>query len=145
MQTDLDKVKNWISKYPGHNILSQFSFDYTDKVPNTGGIFPNGLVEVERKSDIIGNVTVVNQYNFALYYQFTKSPGDDAGSEFNAEWVDDFQRWVQEQSCKGLAPAIGDEPEQEQITAQNGTMIDASDEGWAMYTIQLTVRFIKNY
>ena len=145
MQTDLDRVQEWIATYPGHDILNQFSVDYTDKIPGTGGIFPNGTVEIARTPDILGNVHVVNQYNFGLFYRFQKSPGDSEGAEVNADWVFDFQKWVQDQSCMGLAPTFGDCPENEKITAQNGTMIDASDEGWAMYMIQLSVQFEKFY
>ena len=40
---------------------------YTDQIPFNGGVFPSGLMEVSRTSDILGNVTVTNQYNFGLY------------------------------------------------------------------------------
>ena len=73
--TALESIKQWISSYPGHDILSSFQVDYTDQIPANGGIFPSGLVEVERIEDILGNFTVVNQYNFGLYYVFQKIPG----------------------------------------------------------------------
>lgn len=145
MQTDLDKIKEWIATYPGHDILSQFSVDWTDQIPSNGGIFPNGMVEVSRKSDILGNVTVENQYNFGLYYVLTKSPEDLDGAEENAEWLMDFQQWVQEQSCRHLAPTFGDDPSTEQISAQNGTLYGADEEGTAMYMVQLSVKFMKHF
>lgn len=145
MQTDLDKIKEWLAKYPGQDLLSQFSVDWTDQIPNNGGIFPNGVVEVSRSSDIMGNTTVVNQYNFGLYYSFSKAPGDSDGAEVNAEWILDFQNWVQVQSCKGLAPHFGDDPWSEKITAQNGTLYEASEEGTALYMVQLSALFTKHY
>ena len=145
MQTDLDKLKAWIGSYPGHDILGQFAVDYTDQIPGNGGIFPNGLVEISRKEDILGNVEVENQYNFGLYYVLTKSPEDLAGAEENAEWLMDFQRWVQEQSVRHLAPTFGDSPRTERITAQNGTLYGADADGTAMYMVQLSVKFTKNY
>ncbi len=145
MQTDLDKVKAWLATYPKQELLSRFSIDWTDQIPNNGGLFPNGIVEVNRASDIMGNVTVVNQYNFGLYYTFAKAPGDEEGAESNAEWVFDFQKWVQAQSATGKAPTFGDESWSETITAQNGTLYEATDEGTAMYMVQLTVQFKKNY
>ena len=66
--TALEKIKAWLVTYPEFDILNDFQVDYTDQIPNNGGIFPSGLVEVERRSDIMGNVTVTNQYNFGLYY-----------------------------------------------------------------------------
>ena len=145
MQTDLDRLKAWIGTYPGHDILGSFSVDYTDQIPGNGGIFPGGLLEIGRKSDILGNMTVRNQYNFGLYYVLTKSPEDLQGAEANAEWLMDFQRWVQDQSVRHLAPTFGDEPRQEQITAQNGSLYGADEEGTAMYMVQLSVKFTKHY
>ena len=143
--SDLERIKEWIATFPGYDILGKFSVDYTDKVPSNGGIFPSGLVEISRRTDILGNVTVQNQYNFGLYYVFLKDPGDDAGALINADWLMDFQLWVQEQSVRRLAPAFGDEPSQERIQAQNGVLYAADEEGTATYMVQLSVNFVKKF
>lgn len=143
MMTPLEKINKWLSTYPGHDILATFRVDYTDKIQVNGGVFPSGLVEVERRKDICGNISVTNQYNFGLYYVFTKAPGDDDGATFNADWIMDFQLWVQEQSVLGLAPIFGDVPEKERIIAQNGVLYEANDEGMATYMVQLSVQYIK--
>lgn len=143
--TALEKMVNWIKTYPGHDILGDFQIDYTDKIPNVGSLAPSGLVEVSRRVDIFGNTTVENQYNFGLYYVFAKAPGDDAGATINADWIMDFQEWVQAQSITGAAPTFGDIPRDEKILAQNGVLYDATDEGLATYMVQLSVRFIKNF
>ena len=65
--TDLEKIRGWIATYPDFNILERFQVDYTDQLPANGGLFPTGMVEVNRTEDILGNVTVENQYNFGLY------------------------------------------------------------------------------
>lgn len=139
----LEKMRSFISSYPGADILQDFRVDYTDQIPANGGIFPSGLVEVSRRSDILGNTMVTNQYNFGLYYRFEKAPGDDIQATINADWVMDFQEWVQAQSVMGLAPVFGDVPRQERITAQNGVLYGAEDEGVATYMVQLSVQFIK--
>ena len=133
--TALERITDFVSGYPKADILQTFRVDYTDQIPANGGIFPSGLEEVSRRTDIFGSVTVTNQYNFGLYYVFEKAPGDDTGAEVNASWVMDFQEWVQEQSV----------PQQERISAQNGVLYSAEDEGLATYMVQLTVRFIKNF
>ena len=143
--TALEKIREFVKQYPGADIFRDFHVDYTDQIPFNGGVFPSGLTEVSRSRDILGNVTVVNQYNFGLYYVFEKSPGDDIGAMENADWLMDFQEWVQEQSALGLAPVFGDAPGSESITAQNGVLYDAGEEGTAMYMVQLTVQFIKKY
>lgn len=143
--TPLEKIRAWLATYEGFDILGQFKVDYTDQVPSNGGIFPSGMVENTRKTDIFGNVTVENQYNFGLYCVFAKAPGDDVGATINADWIMDFQEWAQAQSITGAAPVFGDVSQSERILAQNGVLYDATDEGLATYMVQLSVRFIKKY
>ena len=143
--TALEKIRGFIRQYPGADVFRDFHVDYTDQIPDNGGVFPSGLTEVSRTQDILGNVTTVNQYNFGLYYVFEKSPGDDTGAAENADWVMDFQEWMQSASALGFAPVFGDAPESEKITAQNGVLYGADEEGTAMYMVQLTVTFIKKY
>lgn len=144
--TDIEKLKTWIATFPDFDILGQFRVDFTDQVPANGGIFPSGLVEVDREEDILGNVTVQNQYNFGLYYVFIKAPGDDTSAAVNADWIMDFQRWVQAQSVRKLAPTFGDiDTDEEIIRAQNGVLYDANDEGTATYMVQLSVNFTNYY
>lgn len=143
--TALEQIRGFIQSYPGADILRDFQVDFTDQIPSNGGIFPSGLVEIGRKTDLLGNTTVNNQYNFGLYYVFEKAPGDDAGAKVNADWLMDFQEWVQRQSATGAAPVFGDVPMQELITAQNGVLYDAGDEGLATYMVQLSVRFVKYF
>ena len=139
----LEKLRSWLATYEGYDILGDFKIDYTGHVPNVGSLAPSGLVEISRTSDIFGNITVENQYNFGLYYVLEKAPGDDTGATVNADWIMDFQEWVQEQSVTGAAPVFGDVPRDERIMAQNGVLYEATDEGLATYMVQLSVRFKK--
>lgn len=141
----LEKIREFIGSFPGADILSEFKVDYTDQIPANGGIFPSGLVEISRRTDILGNTKVVNQYNFGIYCRFEKSPGDDIGATINADWLMDFQEWVQAQSIQGLAPVFGDSPWEEGVIAQNGVLYGAEDEGIATYMVQLSVRFTKHF
>ena len=139
----LETVKKWLETYPGYDILSTFQVDYTNQIPANGGIFPAGLVEVSRTEDIVGNVTVENQYNFGLYYVLTKAPGDDTGAAINADWIMDFQEWVQEQSVTKAVPQFG--AKTIAAKAQNGALYDATEEGTATYMVQLSINFKKTY
>lgn len=141
----LETVRDWLTTFPQSSVLTGFSVDYTDKIPSTGGILPDGLVELNRSRDIVGNVTVTNQYNFGLYYVFEKAPNDDVGAAENADWIVDLQEWVQEQSATGAAPVFGDDPREERIIAQNGTLLETDKEGTGVYMVQLSVRFIKKF
>ncbi len=143
--TALEKITGFVRSYPGADILQHFQIDFTDQIPANGGVFPSGLVEVSRKTDLMGNVTVTNQYNFGLYYVFEKAPGDGEGAAANADWLMDFQEWVQAQSIAGAAPAFGDIPRQERVVAQNGVLYETQDEGLATYMVQLSVQFVKYF
>lgn len=139
----LDRIKEWLQGYPGHEILQEFSVDWTDAVPGNGGLFPSGMVEASRTEDVNGGTYVENQYNFGIYYIFEKSPGDDIGAQINADWVMDFQMWVQEQSLTGDVPQFGDKTTA--IKAENGVLYGADDGGTATYMVQLSVNFDKFY
>lgn len=141
----LETMRKFVKEFPDFNILDNLYIDYTDKVPNCAGLFPNGLVEISRTPDILGNVTVENQYNFALYTVLTKDPGEDEGATDNASWQMSFQEWVQEQSIKGKAPTFGDDPRAESIIAQNGELYAIEESGTAMYVIRISARFSKRY
>ncbi len=143
--TALEKVKDWLGNYPGFDILSTFQVDYTSEVPGCGGLFPAGLVELGRRRDILGNTTVENQYNFALYYVLEKAPGDDTGAAENAAWLMDFQEWVQEQSICGAMPRFGNTSARETAKAENGTLYEVDGEGTALYSVQLSIRFEKRF
>ena len=145
MPTPLETMRAFVASYPDADILSTLSVDYTDQVPEMGGIFPQGLVEVARRTDLLGNVTVTNQLNFALYTVLSKAPEDDVGATYNAEWLLGFQQWVQEQSVLHLAPTFGDEPLAESIVAQNGEIYSADTEGVAIYAIQISVMYNKRF
>lgn len=141
-QTDLERVITWLKTYPDNSVMSKYSVDFTDKVPSNGGIFPSGLQEISRREDIVGNITVANQYNFGLYYVLPKPLDDDATSTDNAEWLMEFQRWVQEQSLSHAAPTFGNvDIGKETIKAQNGVLYSQGDEGTAIYMVQLAAQF----
>lgn len=143
--TDLEKLQAWIQTFHGADTLTGFQVDYTDRLPGMFGVFPAGLVEIGRTTDLIGNITVRNQYNFALYVIFEKSPGDNIGAQVNADWVMDFQRWVQAQSATHKAPTFGDfDLRNETISAQNGAIYETDGDGLAMYMVQLSATF-KNF
>ena len=143
--SDLEKVRNWLLSYPKIDRLQGLGVDYYSAQPNNGSIDPSGLVEISRTTDIIGNTTVKNQYNFALYFVLAKSPEDDVGATENANWLLDLQKWIQEQSIRKQTPIFGDDPKTETISAQNGKVDAADEEGTGVYSIQLSIEFTKIY
>ena len=144
--TDLERLRDWLASYPGYNILDNMLVDYINEIPGAASLMPAGLTEISRTEDILGNVTVRNQYNFGLYLALEKSPGDDIASAYNAGWVLDFQRWVQAQSVAHAAPTFGNIDQRgETIKAQNGALLDTGKEGVAVYVVQLSAEFSTFY
>lgn len=139
----LKKIRDWLETFPGNERLESLQVDYVSADPGSGSIAPSGLTEISRTEDILGNIIVENLYNFGLYYVLAKATDDNEGSTQNADWLMDLQEWVQEQSVAGSAPKFGDEPDTEQIQAQNGSIYGADEEGTAIYMVQLSVNFIK--
>ena len=144
--TDLERLRVWLATYPGYDILDNMLVDYINEIPGAASLMPAGLTEISRTEDILGNVTVRNQYNFGLYLALEKSPGDDIASAYNAGWVLDFQRWVQAQSVAHAAPTFGNIDQRgETIKAQNGALLDTGKEGVAVYVVQLSAEFSTFY
>lgn len=141
----IKKIREWLNTFPGIDRIDEMRVDYYSTQPDNGSIDPSGIQVISTKTDILGNKTVDQQYNFGLYYVFAKEPGDDASAESNADWLLEFQTWVNEQSLLHLAPTFGDVPETEQIKAQNGSVAGATMDGVAVYMVQLSVYFTKKY
>ena len=143
--SDLEKFRSWLLKWKGTERLQVLNVDYYETEPDNGSIDPSGLVEVSRTEDILGNVTVENQLNFALYCSFAKSPDDNQGATDNAVWLMELQQWIQQQSITKQAPVFGDISAKETIKAQNGSVDSASPEGTALYKVLISINFFKKF
>ena len=139
--TDLEKVRQWVCSYPKWCEGEVLYIDHIDAVPGNSGLYPAGLEELSRHTDILGTVTVKCRYRFNLYRVATKQEDDPE----NAQWMMDFQQWVQQQCAAGLTPTFGDVPEQEWIRAEKGKLQDASQAGTGTYAVTLTAEFTKLY
>jgi len=144
--SDLERIREWIKSFPG--MPEDMAIDYTHNNPINAGLFPQGRQEISRRKANIASedVIVTNQYNLSLMPIFVKSPGDDEQATQNAEWVMDFQQWVQDQSIMGEAPTFGNyDTDSEIIRAQNGMFYNDRDSGVSAYTAVLTIQFKKYY
>lgn len=142
----IETMRDWLKTYPG-NVPQNFQIDFTNEVPQNAGLFPTGTMEVSRREDILGNITVTNQYNFGLYTVFEKPQDIDEISSKNAQWIMDLQQWVQEQSIRKLAPTFGNiDISSEVIKAQNGMFYGTKETGAAgLYMVTITATFKKYY
>lgn len=136
--TDLEKMKQWLQTYPG---LEELSVDYVEDRPGQTGLFFQGMEELSRRKDILGNCWIACRYRFILQRKVLFQ--QDLTAE--AQWLLEFQNWVQQQCLAGLAPKFGDEEAGENILAQKGSLQGVSSQGIATYTVTLVADFEKVY
>lgn len=145
-KSDLERMREWLGTYPGYDLSTNMLVDYLDEIPGNKSLRPAGVVEISRTEDILGNIETQNQYNFGLYVAVEKVPGDQVIAQFNADWVLDFQRWVQEQSVTHKAPTFGNADQgRELIKAQNGELFDTGSDGIGVYVVALSVEFKRRH
>ncbi|MBQ7957214.1 MAG: hypothetical protein IJ279_04170 [Clostridia bacterium] len=142
-KTSIEKMRDFILTCP-------FLEDFTKGIlidwhsQNKFGLMPAGQTTIRRVEDIMGGVIAYKQYNFSLYANnFTI---DDVIRIETIGFLDRFTEWIEEQSVLGLAPQFGDNPSEEEITAQNGMLFQLYDDGQTgRYQLQIAVTFEKHY
>ena len=144
-QSYVSQVRQWLSTFPDFGELAESGWhvDYTDAAPVNAGIYPGGITEVSKATDILGNVRLTNQLNVAVYRMVELAPGDDVQALAHSEILERLTMWVQDQSAQKLLPVIGDIPAFNTATASNGEMYSASIEGYAVYSIQISITFYR--
>ncbi len=137
--TQLEKLKVWLQTYPAWEDTIQV--DFAEDIPGNTGLFPTGVEELSRREDVLGNLQVECRYSFDLRRQV--AGGCDGTA--NAQWLLDFQIWVQQQSAGGLAPHFGDVPQQERMQVRGGSLKAVSPVGTGTYIVTLMADFMKVY
>lgn len=135
--TVLEKLKNWLQSFPLWEDTLQI--DAVSALPGSSGLFPRGITEISRKTDILGNVTTENKMQFVLYRVAPHQPED------NSSFLLALQNWIQQQSACGLAPQFGDDATRERILAEQGKLHAVPQASTGKYGVNLTVEYIKNY
>lgn len=143
--TVLERVRAWLLTFPGMERVQQLRIDYGAPQPDNGSIAPAGLTELSRREDILGQVRVENRCSFKLYFVLAFAAEDAACVDENANWLLSLQEWVQAQSVARLAPVFGDVPQKEVMHAHDGVLEEVREEGTAVYAVELTADFIREY
>lgn len=143
--TGLEQVRTWLKSYPGMDRLTDLRVDAVGAGAGSGGLFPQGITELERKEDILGNVEVLNQYQFQLTCVFARPEGDDEAAAANETWLQDLQTWVQERSARGQVPQPGGGAYSASAKAEKGMLKGMGADGTATYTVALTIKTKERY
>ena len=128
-------LRDWICQFPLWGDMP-LHVDTLSAQPENAGLYPLGMEVLERKTDLLGNVTERCRQKFDLLRAVV--PGEDP-----AKWMLGFAQWVQQQGVLGLAPRFGDVPAAEQIRAEKGRLKEITAAGTAVYVVTITAEYMK--
>ncbi|MBQ8881156.1 MAG: hypothetical protein IJ030_03150 [Oscillospiraceae bacterium] len=128
----LEKLRQFLLGFPGWD--EALSADFTQDGPGCSGLYPAGVEEIARRTDLLGNTQVDYKCQFTLYKRMR--PGQDS-----ARWLLDFQNWLMEN--KKRIPQFGDGSATVQVGKAKAQ--EASRLGTGLCTVSLAVCFTKEY
>ena len=132
----IQKLIQWLQTFPQWE--GTIFPAHSTAVPVNAGLYPTGMEEISRKTDLLGRVRVQNRQRFTLSRIGT-------AAEENAQGLLQVQNGVQRQGAAGLAPTFGDDPQTERLRAENGKLQHAKQAGTERYQVQLIAEFTKIY
>ena len=80
----LESLRQFLQGFPG---LGELAVDFTQDGPGNAGLFPVGITEVDRRTDLLGNIQVTYEGLFTLYKR--QELGQDG-----AQWLLDLECWL---------------------------------------------------
>lgn len=144
MASIIKTMQEWLNTCPFLDEFSGGHIDWTDNTALDYGIMPTGSAVIQTEEDVLGNRVVHKQYNLALYARGWTI--DDVARLENTTFLEDLADWVEEQQMAGEAPKFGDNPDDEEITAQNGMLYQLDPNGQTgLYQIQIAIFYEKHY
>lgn len=124
----LEILKGWLVGFPRWGEVD-LNIDATAAQPVSCGLFPQGMEELKRQEDVLGNVKCRLRQTFLLRRLALHQ-------EEAALWLMDFAHWVRLQK----PPAVG---ENTRIRAEKGRLLSADQTGTATYEIKLILEYDK--
>lgn len=142
-ETQLQTLCDWLRTAPALAGVGTLWVDDAPAVPGTAGLFPAGVQVTERRVNLLGEVRLRCRASFTLRLVL---PYDGQSTQPNAATLLAFQRWVLEQSAAGLAPVFGNtDTARERLTAADAKLERVTDEGTAVYAVQLKAEYTLQY
>jgi len=137
-------MQEWLETCPYLDDFAGQHIDWTDSAAGDYGIMPTGCVNIRTDEDVLGNRTVYKQYNLSLYAR--NWTVDDVARLENTTFIDDLSQWIEEQQMAGTTPKLGDDPDTEEISAQNGMLFQLDPDGQTgLYQVQISITYEKHY
>ena len=118
----MGEIKKWLQGFVGSVAATT-----VPAAPNACGLYPAGLQQLSRRTDVLGNRTVRWRQVYLLRRNALRN--EDA-----AQWLHDFQQWVAQESESGNSPF-------DAVRAEKGRLLRADQTGTATYEVQLVCEF----
>lgn len=139
----LKTLCDWLRTAPALAGVKTLWVDGAPAVPGTAGLFPAGVQVTERRVNLWGEVRLRCRASFTLRLVL---PYGGHSADANAATLLELQRWVLAESAAGRAPVFGNtDPAAERLTAADARLERASDEGTAVYAVQLKAEYTIRY
>lgn len=116
----------------------------TDEPPGTSVEY-NGSVVVSRMTFVVGSFEQERQMNLTLW--LARQSNDNVYRTETADFLSNFEEWVDYCQSRGTTPKFGDEPDSEIMWAENGMYFSEWDEEKkaSLYMVQLHIQYKKYY
>ena len=142
-EEQLKTLCDWLRTAPALAGVKNLWVDGTPAVPGTAGLFPAGVQVTERRVNLLGEVRERCRATFTLRVVLPYGAGS---TETNAATLLNLQTWVLRQSAAGQAPVFGNaDTDRERLTAADARLERATDEGTAVYAVQLKADYTIRY
>lgn len=130
----MEQIINWLQTFPKWK--DTLYIDHIEPQAGCSGLFPKGEQLLKRKTDILGN----ERLQLRSSYELRRVTHRGTDNLMYAQWLQQLQQWILEQSRSGKAPSLG---ENTQWVAQNGRLSQSNMTGSGVYTLELTAQYWK--
>ncbi len=131
------KIGEWINGCPFVSEIHPTETMLVYGGANEGNVLPEPLVH----KDMLGNVAVQKQVNLRIIMKTETLLNHD----FATEYLFNLENWIEQQSLSGLAPIIGDEPDNEHIWADSSRYTPSGASETGEFSVPIHIQFKKYY
>lgn len=130
----MERIVNWLQTFPQWE--DPVTVDGLQTKTGACGLYPLGIRVLDRRPDILGG----ERLRLQSRYQLRKTVALDQNNAAHAQWLQQLQNWVVEQSRQQLAPVMG---EHTQWSARDGKLEKDRRPGVGIYTLTLVAEYTK--
>ena len=128
----METIVNWLQTFPQWD--HAVTVDGLQTKTGACGLYPLGIRVLDRKADILGG----EQLRLQSRYQLRRTVALEQNNLPHAQWLQQLQNWVMEQSRQQLAPVMG---EHTQWSARDGKLEKDRRPGVGLYTVTLEAEY----